>query len=39
VWQCSFEATRDCAVRYVVEGGRGALSVDDGSAIPCVAGG
>ncbi len=33
---CTFQAAEGTAVRYVVEGGRGAVSVDDGIAQPCV---
>ena len=32
---CPFTAAEGLAVRYVVERGRGAISVDDGLAIPC----
>ncbi len=33
---CTFEAREGIAVRYVVEGGTGAVSVDDSEGSPCV---
>jgi len=33
---CTFQASEGIAVRYVVDNGVGALSVDDGVALPCV---
>ena len=36
VLNCTFDAAAGIAVRYVVEEGAGAISVDDGQALPCV---
>lgn len=36
VWNCTFLAAEGVAVRYVVEAGRGAVSVNDGAGRPCV---
>lgn len=36
VWNCTFTAADGIAVRYVVEDGSGALSVDDGAGQKCM---